>query len=236
MLGTMSRWRDRMSENLRLHDYRERTQASYMLATDLFFRWVNKPPAKVEEGDLRTYFLHLREEKKQAPSSINVAICATRFFFVDTMQRDWSVFDLVRARRALKLPVVLSTREVRAIFAAVEQPVYRMAFITLYAFGLRINEGLHLETGDIDADRNTLWVRDGKGARDRAVPLPRPVLGRLRAYWKEDRPAVPSKLIFPGLDGQRPPDPSTLQKAFTAARLAAKVDKPCTPIPFRVAA
>lgn len=149
------------------------------------------------------------------------------------MQRDWSVFDLVRARRTLKLPVVLSTREVRAIFAAVEQPVYRMAFITLYAFGLRINEGLHLETGDIDADRNTLWVRDGKGARDRAVPLPRPVLGRLRAYWKEDRPAVPSKLIFPGLDGQRPPDPSTLQKAFTAARLAAKVDKPCTPHTLR---
>ena len=192
-MAEMKSWRDRMSEDMRLHDFRPRTQEGYRLAVRLFFDWVKKNPTAVVEDDVRRYFLYLREDKKQAPSTINVAVCAMRFFFVHTMQRDWAILDLLRVNKPRKLPVVLSTKEVRALIAAVVHRVRRMVLLTLYAFGLRLGEGLRLATGDIDADLNMVWVRDGKGARDRAVPLPRPVLARLRTYWKTERPASTEK-------------------------------------------
>lgn len=226
-------WRDRMSEDMRLHDFRPRTQEGYALAVRLFFDWVQKKPASVVEDDLRRYFLHLREEKKQAPSTINVAVCAIRFFFVQTMQHDWAIFDLLRVNKPRKLPVVLSPKEVRTLLGAVEQPVRRMAFVALYALGLRIGEGLRLETGDIDADRNMVWVRDGKGARDRGIPLPRPVLARLRTYWKTERPASTTKYLFVGRDGRGPLDETTLQKTFTAVREGVGITKPATPHTLR---
>jgi site-specific recombinase XerD len=226
-------WRDRMSEDMRLHDFRPRTQEGYALAVRLFFDWVKKKPTAVVEDDIRRYFLHLREEKKQAPSTINVAVCAIRFFFVHTMLRDWAVLDLLRVNKPRKLPVVLSTTEVRTLLRAVQHPVRRMVLVTLYALGLRLGEGLRLETGDIDADRNMVWVRDGKGARDRGVPLPRPLLARLRAFWKTERPASTTKHLFVGRDGHGPLDETTVQKTFTAARESAGIHKPATPHTLR---
>src|SRR5262249_30180778 len=84
------------------------------------------------------------------------------FFFIHTMQRDWKVFDLLRVNMPTKLPVVLSRDEVRALLGTVRNPMRRAALTTIYALGLRIGEGLRLETGDIDSARMTVWVRDGQ--------------------------------------------------------------------------
>ncbi|MFI4931928.1 MAG: integron integrase, partial [Burkholderiales bacterium] len=140
-----------------------------------FMEWVKRGPEALRDEDVRAYFLHLREGKKLAPSTINVAVHAQgalRFFFLHTLQRDWSIFDLLRVNRPRLLPVVLSPAEVRAILGAVRHPVRRMALAAIYALGLRLNEGLSLETGHIDAQRLTVWVRDGKGAKDRVTVLP----------------------------------------------------------------
>ncbi|MFT3768444.1 MAG: tyrosine-type recombinase/integrase [Minicystis sp.] len=123
------------------------------------------------------------------------------------------------------LPVVLSQDEVRAVLRAVRHPVRRMALATIYALGLRLNEGLGLETGHIDGPRLTVWVRDGKGAKDRGVPLPRPLLARLRAYWKIERPRSATSYLFVPTDGKAPLHDSTLQKTFTAARADARITK-----------
>ncbi|WP_437578068.1 tyrosine-type recombinase/integrase [Sorangium sp. So ce887] len=104
------------------------------------------------------------------------------------MQRDWKVFDLLRVNKPRMLPVVLSQGEVRAVLRAVRHPVRRMALTTIYALGVRLGKGLSIETGHIDGQRLVVWVRDGKGAKDRGVPLPRPLLARLRQYWKTERP------------------------------------------------
>jgi site-specific recombinase XerD len=127
------------------------------------------------------------------------------------------VFELLRVHKPRRLPVVLSTSEVRAVLAAVRHPVRRMALCTIYALGLRLGEGLRLSTGHIDAPRLTVWVRDGKGAKDRAVPLPRPLLSRLRHYWKAERPQRPGPYLFISSRSQAPLHDTTLQKTFTAA-------------------
>jgi integrase/recombinase XerD len=114
------------------------------------------------------------------------------------------------------LPTVLSTTEVRALLGAVRHPVRRMALCTIYALGLRLGEGLRLETAHVDAERRMVWVRDGKGAKDRGVPLPRPLLARLRRYWKHERPSS-TRYFFVPSSGEAPLHETTLQKTFTAA-------------------
>jgi integrase/recombinase XerD len=218
-------WRERMSEDMRLRDFRPKTQEAYLLAVRQFMDWVQRSPETLGDDDVRAYFLYLHEGKKLAPSTINVAIHALRFFFLHTMQRTWSIFGLLRVKKPHRLPVVLNQDEVRAILRAVRHPVRRMALATIYALGLRLNEGLGLETGHIDGPRRMVWVRDGKGAKDRGVPLPRPLLERLRQYWKTERPRSATSYLFVPTSGKAPLHESTLQKTFTAARADARIAK-----------
>ena len=141
----------------------------------LFLERVGKSPERLTEKHIRAYILHLRDDRRQAPSSINIAICALRFFFNFTLGKDYEVFQLLRANRPRSLPVVLSHGEVKALLAAIRHPVRRMALTTIYALGLRISEGLELETSHIDSARQMVWI-NGKGDADRRVPLPRPLL------------------------------------------------------------
>jgi site-specific recombinase XerD len=224
---TLSNWRERMSEDLKLRDFRPRTQEGYLLSTRLFMDHVGKEPDALSDEDIRRYFLYLRDERKLSPSSITIALCALRFFFLHTLGRDSVVFELLRVKKPRTLPLVLNRVEVRAILGTVEHPVRRMALCAIYALGLRLGEGLALETEHIDAARLVVSVRDGKGGRDRTVPLPRPLLGRLRSYWKNDRPSSATKFLFVGNTGA-PLHETTLQKTFTAAREDAALGKHAT--------
>ena len=224
---TRENWRARMENDMRLRDLRPRTIEGYLLATRLFIERVDKEPEKLAEEDIRTYFLYLRDDKHQAPSSINIAICALRFFFNFTLERDFEVFNLLRVHRTRSLPVVLSRAEVRGLLSVVRHPVRRMLLTTIYALGLRIGEGLHLEKSHIDGARGMVWIRDGKGGRDRRVPLPKPVLLQLRHYWKVDRPKSTSPLLFVSAEGKSIHD-TTVQKTFNAAQEEAKLPRRAT--------
>ena len=225
---TSRTWRDRMSDDMRLRDMRPRTQEAYLLATRQFIDHVGREPETFTDEDVRRYFLHLRDEKKLAPSTINIAVHALRFFFMRTLGRDWKVFDLLRVHKPRQLPVVLAPNEVRRLLGVVREPTRRLALTTIYALGLRLNEGLGLEAVDIDSARSLVWVRDGKGARDRGVPLPKPLLERLRAYWKRERPASPTKHLFVSAQKRAPLHETTLQKTFIAARRDARIEKHAT--------
>jgi integrase/recombinase XerD len=216
-MATTTSWRERMSEDMRLRDFRPRTQEGYLAAARQLVDWSGKEPEDLAEDDVRAYFLHLRETRKLAPSSINLAVHALRFLLQHTLQRDWPVLGLLRVNKPRTLPVVLSTGETRALLGAVRHPVRRVALATIYALGLRLNEGLGLETGHIDADRLLVWIRDGKGGVDRGVPLPRPLLARLRRYWREERPACTSPHLFIAQGKAAPLHETTLQKTFKAA-------------------
>jgi site-specific recombinase XerD len=224
-MATSKTWQERMSEDMRLRDFRPRTQEAYALAVRQFMDRTGREQDDLTDEDVRAYFLYLRDEKKLAPSTINIAVNALRFFFVHTLQRDWAVFDILRVHKPRMLPVVMSPKEVRSVLGAVRHPVRRMALTTIYALGLRLNEGLDLETGHIDGARLMVWVRDGKGAKDRGVPLPRPLLARLRQYWKTERPRSSTSFLFVPPEGTAPLHETTLQKTFTAARVDARLEK-----------
>src|SRR5512139_3412601 len=113
MMVTIDTWRERRSEDMRLRDYRPRTQEGYMAATRQFIEWLGRGPETATDKDVRDYFLYLREEKQLAPSSIHVVVFALRFFFTHTMQRQFKAFDVLRVNKPRMLPVVLSPAEVR---------------------------------------------------------------------------------------------------------------------------
>jgi site-specific recombinase XerD len=119
----------------------------------------------------------------------------------------------VRPAKRRKLPVVLSTKEVNDLLERVRNPVHRMCLTLIYACGLRLSEGIHLKVEDIDSDRMLVAVRNGKGGKDRYVPLPEPTLAHLRAYWLLHRPRT---WLFPAKKGEHPLDSSSLQKTFKA--------------------
>lgn len=227
---TFENWRQRMEADMRLRDFSDRTREGYGMAMMLFMRWACTEPEEIAEEQVRRYVLHLRDERKQAPSSINIAVCALKFFFTHSVPRDWAVFELMRVKHPSRLPIVLSTTEVRTMLSMVRHPVRRMALTTIYALGLRLGEGLKLQTEHIDGQRLMVSVRNGKGAKDRSVPLPRPLLDRLRRYWKEDRPrGVSGSYLFVAERGEGESlHETTLQKTLTAVQREAVPSKHAT--------
>jgi site-specific recombinase XerD len=218
-------YRDRMTQDMKLRDLKPRTQEAYLQVVKQLVEHFGRHPDALTEEDLRSYFLYLREERRLAPSTVNQAVYGVRFLFEHTLGRTWSLFGILRVRHPLKLPVVLSTGEVRTLLAAIRLPVRRMALTTIYACGLRLDEGRTLQSSQIDSQRMQLWIRLGKGGKDRGLPLPQPLLVRLRAYWKNDRPRSDCPHLFIRQDGTGPLDPTTLQKTMKAALADARITK-----------
>jgi site-specific recombinase XerD len=123
--------------------------------------------------------------------------------------------------------------EVQQILGSVYKPRYRNCLSTIYACGLRLNEGVSLQISDIDGERMLLHVRQGKGARDRYVPLPKAMLEMLRTFWTVHRHPI---LLFPGRPSEREPyaaavkpmSPSGVQRAMRAAVKACGIQKHAT--------
>ena len=227
----MTPLRLRMLEDMQLRGLSARTQGCYVAAVRQLAEHYHRSPAQITEEDLRQYFLYLANEKKVARATATIALCGIRFFYEQTLHQSWSTLRFIRPRREKKLPVVLSRDEVRRILQALRDPVYRACLTTIYAGGLRLQEGARLQVGQVDGARLQLLIH-GKGNKDRYVPLAAPTLALLRAHWQTHRSPV-WLLLAPPRRGRRAETPVTpgpvtrtsLQSAFARARQAAGVPK-----------
>lgn len=191
----MSPLRTRFQQDMQLHGFSPQTQRLYLSAVRGLAKHFGKSPDLISEEELRQYFLHLTLERRCARSTVTCALCAIKFFFQKTVQRNWSAFNLLRPPKAKTLPVVLSRQEVKQILSCVRHPVYRVCLMTIYSCGLRLSEGLQLQVKDIDSSRLLLHIH-GKGSKDRYVPLPQKTLEQLRQLWRTHRNA---QWLFPAL-------------------------------------
>jgi integrase/recombinase XerD len=182
----MTPLRQRMLEDMQLRGFSARTQECYVAAVRQLAEHFHTRPDRLTEEQLRQYFLYLANEKKVARATATIALCGIRFFYEQTLKLPWTTLRLIRPAREKKLPVVLSRDEVRHLLGLVRIPVYRECLTTIYACGLRLLEGAHLQVADIDSGRMVLHIH-GKGKQDRYVPLPAPILPRLRDYWRTHR-------------------------------------------------
>ncbi len=226
--------RQRLLDDLQLHGLAAKTQDAYVRAVRQLAEYYHRSPDQISEEELRQYLLHLQRDRHVASSTFTIALCGLKFFYERTLHRTWTLFELARPAETSRLPVVLSTAEVRRVLQAVRLQPYRVCLTVLYASGLRLREGLGLEVADLDGARGLLHIRQGKGQQDRYVPLPAHALDQARQYWATHRDP---RWIFParwhatasrGGPAPHPMDPSSVQKAFRAAVQAAGISKPAT--------
>lgn len=164
---------------MRARHFAIRTERAYLRWIQRFLefhrdsakRWIH--PSKMDSADVNAYLTHLAVEAKVAASTQNQALSALLFLFRDVLKNEGLCLDAIRAKHPNRIPVVLSTNEVAAVLNAVPFGPNRMIAGLQYGAGLRLLEACRLRIKDLDFDRQQIYVRNGKGANDRAVPLPR---------------------------------------------------------------
>ena len=218
----MSALRQKMIEDMQLKGLAVRTQEAYINAVLQLSRRFKKSPDNIDEEELREYFLYLKNEKHVADSTFSIALCGIKFFYEHTLEKEWHTLQLVRPDRKKKLPVVFSTEEVKRVLDCVHRFQYQVCLHTIYACGLRLLEGTRLRVKDIDSDRKMLHVVEGKGGKDRYVPLPDRTLTLLRRHWTTHRN---QEWMFPSRQINGPMHETGVQRAFQAARRESGVHK-----------
>ena len=147
----MTPLRQKMIEDMQLWGLAERTQESYVRAVRQLAEHYGKSPARINDEELRHYFLYLQQDRKLSSSSCRVALNGLKFLYEYTLGRSWPTLELVRPAQEKKLPVILSVEEVHQILGRVKKPAYRVCLSTIYSCGLRLLEGVRLQVNQIDS-------------------------------------------------------------------------------------
>jgi len=195
---------ERMVGDLKLLGYAKRSIGSYVRAVSQLQNFCCKELEEVTEEDLRAYWLYCKDTLNWGAATLRISYSGIKLFFLHTLKRDWEILRSVKFERAATLPVVLSIDEVRTLLAHMPTLQNRAFFSMVYGCGLRLNEAIHLQVGDVDGKRRAVHVHGGKGAKDRWIPVPDTVLELLRAYYKTHRN---SRWLFPatGKNGKQGP-------------------------------
>lgn len=222
--------RQRMIEDMALRGFTAKTQGSYVRAVEGLARYHNRGPESLSDEEIRRYFVHLKCERKLARPTITIALCGIKFLYESTLRRDFTLTGVPRPKREHKLPVVLTREEVRSILRQVTELRHRACLTLIYACGLRLGEGCRIQVTDIDRARGVIHVHAAKGAKDRYVSLPPPVLPLLETCWFTHRNPV---WLFPsvgrggthGATATSPVPLGTVQQVFRAALAVSGVHK-----------
>ncbi len=225
--STVSPLRQRMLDDMRMRKFGEKTQADYIRAVRNFTKYLGRAPDTATVEDLRNYQLHLVDHGI-SPASLNSAISGLKFFFNVTLDRPEAVAKMQPVHLPRKLPVILSPEEVKRLIAAAGNLKHQTALALAYATGLRVNEVVALKVGDIDSQRMTLRVEQGKGQKDRYAMLSPVLLERLRVWWRVARAQgkmLDGGWLFPGLNPVQHLSARQLNRAIHAAADEAGIDK-----------
>jgi integrase/recombinase XerD len=218
----MSELRDRMIRDMTVRGFAPRTHKAYIAAVVRLAKHYRRSPNEITNDEVQTYLAHLIQERKLSWSTCSQAANAFRFLYHVTLNHPRTAFHVPLPKQPQKLPEILSQEEVWRLLTVPAQPRHRLLLMTVYAAGLRVSEVIALKVSDIDADRMTMRIEQGKGAKDRYVPLAARLLRELRAYWQTAPPRV---WLFANRQGTRPIDITVAQKIYTLAKLRAGIVK-----------
>ena len=226
----MTHLRQVMLEELQRRNFAATTITTYLKAVEQFARYFKCRPDRLNHTHLRTYQVYLLRERKLMPHTVRLHVAALRFFFVKTLKRRYLLDDTPYPKAPRRLPSILSVDEMTQLIDAAASLSHRTMLMVLYSTGIRNAELRHLQVADIDSRRMLIHIRQGKGGRDRFVPLSATLLMTLRAYYRWMRPKT---WLFPGtVDGWRadkPITPKVLWEACVVAARRAGLRKRCFP-------
>ena len=220
----MTPLRRRMTEDLILHNLSPKTIRLYVNRVADFARYFHTSPEHLGPEHVRSYLLHLVQERRASCNVQKQARLALKFLYRVTLDREWVVEKVACPKAPKTLPVVLSRDETARFLDALRNPKHRALLMTADAGGLRLSEVAGLRVEDVDRARMVIHVRQGKGRKDRDVMLSPRLLAVLREYWKAYRPRP---YLFPGRQPDLPISVRTVQmvceRALTASGLSKHV-------------
>ncbi len=186
--------RSNMIELMTIRNFSPKTIKAYVWAVRGLAAYYRIRPDLLTAQQVQDYLFYLVKHRKLSWSSVHLAIYGIKFFFHDFLRRPKSRFYIPCPKKPKRLPVIWSPGEINKLLAAAPDLKIRTMLMTAYATGLRLGEVVHLRVADIDSGHMTIWVRQGKGKKDRAALLTPRLLHQLRAYWKVYRP---QEWLFP---------------------------------------
>ena len=221
---------NRLAEEIRVRQYSIRTEQTYRHWVERFLRrFPDGTPAALGKPEVEAFLSDLAVRRNVSPSTQNLALTSLVFFFREVLERPLPDMDFARAKRARRLPVVLSRTEVKALLGAMDG-VYALMAGLMYGTGMRLMECVRLRVKDVDFAYGTITVRDGKGNKDRVVPLPRRYagslqshLGRVQATHTDDLKAGFGQVYLPHALGVKYPNAAAewpWQYVFPSSRLS----------------
>jgi integrase/recombinase XerD len=220
---------------LKLQGYSASTIDVYARAVRRVTEFFDCVPDQLSIDQLTTYFAELVEERSW--SLVKIDRNGLQFFWKHILKQDWHWVEIIKPPRVRTLPDVLSVSEVERLIGAARRLRYRVFVLATYSMGLRLSETLSLEVSDIDAPRQRVHIRRGKGHKDRFVPLPDLTYQALRELWARHRHP---RLLFPNPVGSgerirqaaRPMDRGGVQQAVKAMVADCGIKKRSASIPF----
>ena len=227
--------RQRMIDDMRMRKMAGHTQDGYVRAVRKLAAFLGRSPDTATIEDLRRFQLHL-VDTGTGPVTINATITGLKFFFDITLSQPELMAKMQHVRVPRTLPVILSREEAARLIAAAPNLKHQAALSVAYGAGLRVSEVVSLKVSDIDSQRMTLRVEQGKGRKDRYAMLSPVLLERLRAWWRlghAQGKILPGGWLFPGLDPMDPLSARQLNRAVHGAADAAKIDKRVSPHTLR---
>lgn len=183
-------------KHLKLKGLQPKTIEAYARAIRRVGAYFDGHLDELSEAQLTDYFTDLLASHSW--SSVKLDLYGLKFYYTHVLRKPWVAPHLIKPPKAQRLPDIVTVGEAQRLFLATRTLSYRVFFFTVYSLGLRLGEGLRLQVGDIDAERQRVHIRDAKGNKDRLVPLPAATLACLRRFWQVHRNPV---LLFPNRHG-----------------------------------
>ena len=186
----MSPLRQKMTDLLVIKNYSIHTQECYIRSVEQLSQFFNRSPDKITPEEVQEWILQLISEAQLAPGTIKLRLSALKFFYHDVLQREHYLDKVPVPKGVQKIPDLLTPPEVDAVIQACEHPKYRTMMIACYACGLRVSEVVNLTLNDIERHNMTLKIHQGKGKKDRIIPIPKTLLDVLNNYIKHYSPVT----------------------------------------------
>lgn len=188
---------EKLSEDVKMRKFSHYTYDSYMRKTKDIIKYFNKPLEEVTIEELRKYLLeYLTEEKKLSDRSVNYYNSVIRFVYEVTLDKLINKKQLPMRKKKKTVYKVLTKEELSAFFDLVDNYKFKTIFMLAYGSGLRIGEIVNLRDEDIDSKNMRIFIREGKGNKERYTILSKKSLEMLREYWSNHRQNKKKGKIF----------------------------------------
>lgn len=222
---------EKMLEDMSYRGYTKNTKDTYIGNVKVFMRYYQKPIDELTEKDIMKFMKYLSEERKLKNRTVNIYNSSIRFMYEVTLDKvlNFKQIPLFKVRR--KMPDMLTKEEIKMLFNNCKNLKHKAMFMTIYGGGLRVTELVRLKAKDIDSKEMRIFIKDGKGERDRYTILSDENLKILRKYYLKYKPKNPEGYLFPSDSKSKKAhaDRNAVERAFTKlCKKQCKINKKVT--------